>query len=730
MRHNAQATPDDIDLTTLGATLRRSASKLIALSLIAGALTYLTLSTIAPRYVAQSELEIVAKSGTNPFTSPGNQEGAQDLASRMDEKAVNTHVRAIQSPDLIEKIANEMRLASRPEFNPVLGPVDTFGRILRTLGLASTQSGLSEHDRVLNEVAKRLVVYSPEASRAISINFTSIDPRLAADFANNLADAYRAKLATATVDETNAVQKKLAPRITALQTEVTAAEEKVATFRTKAGLIRGGSQKTPINEQQLGDITTELTKVKSLRSAAESRAKNARELMRRGTPEIIPEVQRSPLIQNLISQRVTVERELLKRSASLKSAHPVMRQLRADLSAVNRQIAGEVANVVASLDKEAYLAAEQEQAVAASMEKLKSKVAVNTTDEVELRRLEAVATAKRAELERLQAQYEANRARSEDGAVPVEAQILAEARTPSIPTFPRKLPYTLLVMVATLLLGTALVITSGLMRGARRAAPEPRDGPRHRLRDEIAAAAAMPAPPPTPTLSGVPTALKKSSEMEAGRPGKIDDSFTRFDTPATLAEHLLKATQSATGGYRSIIASRLDAAATSELIVDTASRLNKAGKQTIVLDWNLEGSGIARALGLPNAPGFTELLKSTASFADVVRWIPNTEVHFIPSGWAFADGPRGLDADQLNLILDALDEAYDHIIVVGQYENARILFEAIQGRFDSGILATGPQDLNKVLADPPDTFLGFEVTDIDLIRYQWTSTPEPQRAAS
>ena len=84
-----------------------------------------------------------------------------------------------------------------------------------------------------------------------------------------------------------------------------------------------------------------------------------------------------------------------------------------------------------------------------------------------------------------------------------------------------------------------------------------------------------------------------------------------------------------------------------------------------------------------------ELLKGNASFADVVRWIPETQVHFIPSGWAFAEGPEGLDADQLNLILDALDEAYDQIIVVGQYENARVLFEAIQGRFDAGI--RGPQ---------------------------------------
>ncbi|MEQ8825165.1 MAG: exopolysaccharide transport family protein [Filomicrobium sp.] len=727
MRHKTQASPDDIDLTTIGTTLRRALPKLLALTLIAGAATYATLSTIAPQYIAQSELGIVAKGASNPFKAPGSSGSSIDLASRVDEKAVNTHVRAIQSPDLLEKIAKQMHLADRREFNPVLGPVDTFTGFKRTLGLASSQSSLSVDDRVLNAVSKRLAVYAPAESRAISINFTSIDPKLAANFANNLANAYRDRLATATIEETNSVQKKLAPRIAVLQSELTQAEAAVAKFRTKAGLLRGGSQKTPINEQQLGDITTELTKVKSLRSAAEARAKSARQLMRKGTPEVIPEVQRSPLIQNLISQRVSVERELLKRSASLKAAHPVMRQLRADLSAVNRQIAGEVANIVASLDKEAFLAAEQDEAITASMEKLKSKVADNSTDEVELRRLETVASAKRAELERLQAQFEANRAQSEDGAIPVEAQILTEARAPTSANFPRKLPYTLLVMVATLLLGTALVITGGLMRGARQSA-EPHD----RLRDDIAAATSAPVPEPTlnpvtPARPDLPPGLAKFGNPKVVA---VDSKFTRIGTPIDLAKHLLETSRNSTAGFRSLVATSLDADTTAGIVTETANKLNQTGKQTIVLDWSLDGAGISRNIGLPNAPGFTELLKGTASFADVVCWIPNTQVHFIPSGWAFSEGPEGLDSDQLNLILDALDEAYDQIIVVGQHENARILFETIQGRFDAGILAIGNGYRNRILNDPPDTYLGFEVADIDLIRFEPTAALKPQRAAS
>jgi len=202
----------------------------------------------------------------------------------------------------------------------------------------------------------------------------------------------------------------------------------------------------------------------------------------------------------------------------------------------------------------------------------------------------------------------------------------------------------------------------------------------------------------------------------------------RIGKAEELARHLLEISASATTGFRTLIATRTKPGEAANLAVSTAAQLAQGGKQALIIDWSIDGTGIARSLSIPNAPGFIELLASKASFADVVRWIPGTQTHFIPSGWAVAEGPEGLDADQLNLILDALDEAYDHIIVVGNYENARALFETIQGRFDAGIVSSDANDSQRVLDDPPDTFLGFEVTDIDLIRFI-PASPQTENAA-
>ena len=57
-----------------------------------------------------------------------------------------------------------------------------------------------------------------------------------------------------------------------------------------------------------------------------------------GNAESLPDVQKSPLIQNLVQQRVRLQRQLSELSATLLPAHPRMRQIRADLDGLERQI--------------------------------------------------------------------------------------------------------------------------------------------------------------------------------------------------------------------------------------------------------------------------------------------------------------------------------------------------------------------------------------------------------
>ena len=67
------------------------------------------------------------------------------------------------------------------------------------------------------------------------------------------------------------------------------------------------------------------------------------------------------------------------------------------------------------------------------------------------------------------------------------------------------------------------------------------------------------------------------------------------------------------------------------------------------------------------------------------------------------------------MTLDALDEAYDQIVVAADNRDAKLLFEAIEGRFDAAVVVTAKAGVPAAGNVGPDTLLGFEVTDIDAI---------------
>lgn len=686
------ASPDDIDITAIWRALRKSLPKVLAASLAAGLIAFAALSVVVPEYTSEAQIQVVSPERE---ATPGDT-SADALAARLDKEAINTHLRALMSPDLASEIIAEEGLANKPEFNSALQPPTPMRRILHALDLTD-QGKQSDQDRVLKAYFDRLDVYSPKESRFIGIRFTSEDPKLAADVANRIADAYRTSLATRTVAGTDEVQKALQPKMDKLMKEVAEAEAAVEHFRGQANIFKGGPNDTGLNQQQLGDLTAELTKAQAARSEAEARAASVRELVRAGNAEALPDVQKSPLIQNLVQQRVRLQRQVSELSATLLPAHPRMRQIRADLNGLERQIKSEVAKVVEGIEKGAKVTAMREDAVKKSLDEMKARVVDTGDDQVKLRQLEAVAKSKRAELDRLQARFEANRARTESRAIPIEAQIITNARPSSVPSFPKRLPYSALVAMAVLLFGIAIVVTKALFTAARGQGSQ-----------QIGAWG--------PAASELVRAEQQSAGGE--RSTVLSTGAIRaVQSVGALARQLL-VRQPDVGGFRTLITGETDGVDAGADGVDLAMALAEAGADVMLVDWSLDGHGVGETIGGQARPGMTELLQGQAKFEDVVSRLPGSTAHLISAGGATMNAEALLEPDQVNLALDALDTAYDHIIVVGRNRAARALFEAIQGRFDAGVVVAEGKRRTSRQPEAPGMFLGFEVTDIELFRLE------------
>lgn len=704
MAARAEASPDDIEMSSIFGALRSSLPRLIVFGLIIGALTYGALMQLAPKYQSQAELAIIAKSAPSGFTDSKNAL-PESLAVKMDKEAINTHVRALQSPALMAKIADELKLNEKREFNSALGPVDMADEVMRMAGLGGPRSGENERDRVLNALSKQIEVYSAKESRFIGVRVTSIEPQLAAEIANKLVETYTGSLASSAAEEVDEQQNVLQAKIAKLSPEVVAAETEAERYSGEVNIFKGGAQNTGLNEQQLSELTAELTKAKTALGESQARASSAREMMSAGTADALPDVQKSPLIQNLVQQRVRIERQIAELSATLLPGHPRMRQLAADLAGLKGQLSSEISKIVESLEKEVKVFQQREAAIKKSLDEIKSRVVSQAPEEAKLRQLQANARAKRTELENLQAQLEANRKRLDARVQPVEAKIISNALAASYPVSPKKGQSAALVAFATLLLGTFWTITRALFDGARSGGGIVK----------VAKGSAMPKS--EPNFTAKPSLIKSAAQAKmANAKSAVVDVAPADGLTLEQVAGRIKAAQPDQGGHRSLITGETPAVTgVGYDAIAFAKMLSGGDRQVIVVDWSPSGgSSVGEEAGLPPSKGLFGLLHGLANFEDAVQRVPASRVHFIASGaplGQFSD----IEPDQLNLILDALDEAYDHIIVVGPHNDARMLFEAIEGRFDAGILLPDSTKPSSAPRNPLGTFLGFEVAGIDIM---------------
>lgn len=693
----------DIDVASIWSGVRRSLPGLMICTIIAGVVTFAGLSLMAKRYDAETQLTITAKP-TNPFTGVKNNAGnAATVTPRLDPAAINTHVRALMAPDLLIKVGKSLKLGERAEFNAAIGPVDAIDGMLRMVGIGQPRRDETVESRMLSAMRRNLVVSSARESRFISVRFTSTDPQVAASVANGIAAEYRNSLREIPVRETNEAVAALLPKIRKLSREVQEADAAAKRFRAQTDQLTGGATTLTLEQQRSTALNAELVKAEAETARSEARLAAARELAIGGSADTLPEVQQSRIIQDLMAQRVRVERQVNEARAVLLPAHPRMRQLNADLNGLRRAISAEIRTIVSGIAKEVRLGQLRTEKIRLQLGDLKRNAVSRSGDEAKLRSLENTAKSKSNELARLQQQLEDNRTVVDTNRVPVESTIVSMARPSSKPVFPRTTPYTLLAMVATLMLGLALVIARELLASGRSVA-------HNRRSSDKAGAGSRAKQPPQQEVAGHSAPLAAASSAVAlakpatpGRSMSIPDYAQHFIDSAPIG-----------GGFRLLMAGATSNIDPSDEAIDLIAELSDAGARVLLVDWSLDGRQLHKDIDAGDAASLVDLMAGAAEFDDILVALPDLNVHY-----AYAttqpDRPELLDEDALNLVLDALDEAYDHVVVAARYEDARTLFETIQGRFDAGMTVAEPNVGGPIASD--DSFLGFDVADIEIVHY-------------
>src|SRR5260370_38841183 len=224
-----------------------------------------------------------------------------------------------------------------------------------------------------------------------------------------------------------------------------------------------------MSNQQMGELNTQLNNARALKSDAESKARLIREMLQSGKPIEASEVLNSELSRRLSEQSVTLRSQLAEQSATLLDGHPRIKELKAQLADLDRQLREEASKISRSLDNDARIAGGRVEGLSASLEQLKKLASSSNGQDVQLRALEREAKAQRDLLESYLAKYREANTRENIDAAPADGRIISRAIVSNTPAYPKKLPVVLLATLATFLLSTGVIVPGALLRiaGAR-----------------------------------------------------------------------------------------------------------------------------------------------------------------------------------------------------------------------------------------------------------------------
>src|ERR1700712_4375506 len=449
----------DLDLRAIGQALNRKRSWIIIPTLLALVLSLAAVNLIAPRY--KSEARILIDGRENVFLRPNGER--DDQRNAVDSEAVTSQVQLLLSRDLAREIVKKNKLADRPEFDPVLQGLSPLKSLMALVGIGRDPFSLTPEERVLDAYFDRLTAFAVDKSRVVVIEFQSRDPDLAAKVANSIAENYLVLQQNARQEQAKAAGQWLSGEIDSLRKKVGDAESRVEDFRSKSSLFVG-TNNTTLSNQQMGELNTQLNNARALKSDAESKARLIREMLQSGKPIEASEILNSELIRRLSEQRVTLRRQLAEQSSTLLDNHPRIKELKAQLADLDRQLREEASKVSRSLDNDSRIAGGRVEGLSSSLDQLKKQASSNNGQDVQLRALEREAKAQRYLLESYLAKYREANTRENIDAAPSDGRIISRGTVSNTPAYPKKLPIVLIATLATLMLSAGAIVTGELLR--------------------------------------------------------------------------------------------------------------------------------------------------------------------------------------------------------------------------------------------------------------------------
>jgi polysaccharide biosynthesis transport protein len=433
-----------------------------------------------------------------------------------------------------------------------------------------------------------------------------------------------------------------------MRKKVEEAEAKVEEYRVKSNLFVG-SNNSSLPNQQLTEINSQIAAARGQKADLEARARQLRDQVRSGKPVESSDIANSDSMRRLVEQRVALRSQLAEQSSTLLDQHPRIKELKAQIGEIDRQIKIEGERLARQLDNDAAVAGNRLETMMASLDQVKKLASQSNEQDVQLRALEREAKTQRDLLESYLAKYREASARDSINAAPPEARIISRA-TPAIkPAFPMKLPTVLIAAFAAFALSAGFTVTGALLASAPSSYSYG-----YSPAGYVAPTLARPAMPAQP----VPRIVSPSLAPVAGLAASAATSL-----PVSTVEQIARSLRAAgDAGRRVTVVGSMRNVGTTYAAITLARTLAKDA-HVVLVDLAFGAPNLSVISTEPKAPGIAELVRGTASFGDIITRDQNSRVHLVATGNVGNDGAVLAASPMLATVIEALVHNYHHVVI-------------------------------------------------------------------
>jgi chain length determinant protein EpsF len=272
---------------------------------------------------------------------------------------VATQIDLVQSGRVATRVAKDLKLAQKP------GVREAFEQDTGGAGSIDEWAGAR-----LLEILK----VKTSAGNILILEYSSSDPKYAAQVANGFAQAYLDTALEMRNDPNREASDWFQAQMKGLRGQVNQAQTKLTAYQKQKGIL-AVSDRLDVEATRLTELSTQLLAARNATYDAISRHQLATEVLERGaSPDAIPDVLSNGYINGVKADLSRAEARLEESSAVLGENHPVYQRTAAEIQGGREKLKAEMAKLVAGLGNAVQQSRKREQELQQAMKAQEERI--------------------------------------------------------------------------------------------------------------------------------------------------------------------------------------------------------------------------------------------------------------------------------------------------------------------------------------------------------------------